>query len=148
MQAAVWQVQSMLMQLYAVHEMQNRYIGYKSVFIGCFQINDVVGLIYKLRHSRLAADMLESTSYSLIRLLITHSDIDHLLSILDDTVCWFCAGRTCKFAYYGNYDWCLRSITVSFSTSTQLVYLSTHYLRVAMCKVKYHRLLSNDLLYF
>ena len=52
------------------------------------QVNDVVELVYKLRHSENAADMLPSTEYALIRLLLKHEP-DLIFKLVEDPVSHF-----------------------------------------------------------
>lgn len=50
------------------------------------QTNDVIDLLYKLRHSENAGDLLRSTEYALFRLLLKHNDWDAIFKILNDPV--------------------------------------------------------------
>ena len=50
------------------------------------QTEDLVDLIYKLRHTENTADMLASTEYALYRHLLQHDDYTTLFKILEDPV--------------------------------------------------------------
>ncbi|CAJ0930017.1 unnamed protein product, partial [Mesorhabditis belari] len=49
------------------------------------QVNDILDLVYKLRHSPSAADFLSSTEYAIMRLLLKHEP-DRLLALADDPI--------------------------------------------------------------
>ena len=51
------------------------------------QLNDIMELVYKLRHTENAADLLPSTEYALYRLLLKHEAVDELFKVVNDTVC-------------------------------------------------------------
>ncbi|VDK71285.1 unnamed protein product [Onchocerca ochengi] len=50
------------------------------------QLDDVLKIIYKLRHIEMTGRMLPSTEYALIRLLLKHNKTDILLAILADPI--------------------------------------------------------------
>ncbi|VDK74667.1 unnamed protein product [Litomosoides sigmodontis] len=50
------------------------------------QLDDVLKIVYKLRHSEMTGRMLPSTEYALIRLLLKHQKTDILLAILADPI--------------------------------------------------------------
>uniref|UniRef100_A0A914V235 Mitochondrial 28S ribosomal protein S27 n=1 Tax=Plectus sambesii TaxID=2011161 RepID=A0A914V235_9BILA len=50
------------------------------------QVDDVRDLVYKLRHTPLAADMFESTPYAIIRLFLKHNCTEQLLACFDDPI--------------------------------------------------------------
>ena len=50
------------------------------------QLTDVVDLIYRLRHTENAADMLPSTEYAAIRSALSHNSPEILLRFLNDPV--------------------------------------------------------------
>lgn len=50
------------------------------------QLDDVLKIVYKLRHSEMTGRMLPSTEYALIRLLLKHHKTDILLAVLADPV--------------------------------------------------------------
>jgi len=50
------------------------------------QLNDIVELVYKLRHTECAADLLPSTEYALYRLFLKHEAVDELFKVVNDTI--------------------------------------------------------------
>lgn len=50
------------------------------------QIEDIIKIIYKLRHTENAADVLPSTDYALVRLLLKFNETDMLMAIINDPV--------------------------------------------------------------
>jgi len=50
------------------------------------QLNDIVELVYKLRHTENAADLLPSTEYALYRLFLKHEAVDELFKVVNDTI--------------------------------------------------------------
>lgn len=50
------------------------------------QLDEVVDLAYKLRHSSNTADMLPSTEYALTRILVDHDRMDLLFKVIGDPV--------------------------------------------------------------
>ncbi|VDN00824.1 unnamed protein product [Thelazia callipaeda] len=50
------------------------------------QLNDVLKIVYRLRHTETTSHMLPSTAYALIRLLLKHQKDDILLAVLSDPI--------------------------------------------------------------
>ncbi|KAE9548742.1 hypothetical protein FO519_008045 [Halicephalobus sp. NKZ332] len=50
------------------------------------QLNDIMELVYKLRHTENAADLLPSTEYALFRLFMKHDAADELFKVINDTI--------------------------------------------------------------
>ncbi|VDN44953.1 unnamed protein product [Gongylonema pulchrum] len=50
------------------------------------QVDDVLKIVYRLRHSESTCQMLPSTEYALVRLLLKHRAIDTLLAVLADPI--------------------------------------------------------------
>uniref|UniRef100_A0AC34FZI2 Uncharacterized protein n=1 Tax=Panagrolaimus sp. ES5 TaxID=591445 RepID=A0AC34FZI2_9BILA len=50
------------------------------------QLNDIVELVYKLRHTENAADLLPSTEYGLYRLFLKHNAHEELFKVLNDPI--------------------------------------------------------------
>ncbi|KAK0422018.1 hypothetical protein QR680_007315 [Steinernema hermaphroditum] len=50
------------------------------------QIEDIVDLIYKLRHTENAADLLESTEYAVVRMLLKNDAVEKLFLVLNDPI--------------------------------------------------------------
>ena len=50
------------------------------------QLDDIIELIYKLRHTENAADLLPSTEYALYRLFLKHNATEQLFKVLNDPV--------------------------------------------------------------
>lgn len=50
------------------------------------QLDDVLKIVYRLRHTENTGQMLPSTEYALVRLLLKHQCTGILLAILDDPV--------------------------------------------------------------
>uniref|UniRef100_A0A914XUY1 Uncharacterized protein n=1 Tax=Panagrolaimus superbus TaxID=310955 RepID=A0A914XUY1_9BILA len=50
------------------------------------QLNDIVELVYKLRHTENAADLLPSTEYALYRLFLKYNAHEELFKVLNDPI--------------------------------------------------------------
>lgn len=50
------------------------------------QVDDVVDLVYRLRHTKNTSDFFESTSYALIRLLLKFGEYEKLFKVINDPV--------------------------------------------------------------
>jgi hypothetical protein len=50
------------------------------------QIDNVIDLVYKLRHTEHATDLSPSSEYAIYRLLLEHNDTENFFKLLNDTV--------------------------------------------------------------
>ncbi|VDK42295.1 unnamed protein product [Anisakis simplex] len=50
------------------------------------QLEDLIDLVYRLRHTSNTADTLQSTEYALVRTILKHNAVDWLFKLLNDTI--------------------------------------------------------------
>ncbi|MFH4981918.1 hypothetical protein AB6A40_008627 [Gnathostoma spinigerum] len=50
------------------------------------QLDDIIELMYKLRHTKFAADVLPSSEYAIIRAALKHNAVDLLFKVLSDPI--------------------------------------------------------------